>query len=119
MPLERARVSALKARFFFARASVALVALGLLVSTYTLADSAPDTYKAHCSACHGAHGAGDTMLGKNLKIRPLASDPVQAQSDAALFTIISKGKNRMPSFDRKLSEDQIGNLVKYIRALKK
>jgi mono/diheme cytochrome c family protein len=119
MPLNRARASAPKVCFLFARASLAPIALALLVSTYTLADSAPDTYKAHCSACHGAHGAGDTMLGENLKIRSLASDQVQAQSDAALFTIISKGKNRMPSFDRKLSKDQIGNLVKYIRALKK
>ena len=101
------------------RASLAIIAPALLFSTYTLADSGPDTYKAKCSACHGANGAGDTMLGKNLKLRPLASADVQKQSDEELVTIISQGKNRMPPFDGKLSKDQTRDLVKYIRSLKK
>jgi cytochrome c553 len=96
-----------------------LILLALLCSTYTFADSAADIYKTKCSACHGKNGAGDTMLGKNLKLRPLASDEVQERSDDELFTIISKGKNRMPHFDHKLSKDQIHDLVKYIRSLKK
>jgi cytochrome c6 len=93
--------------------------LALLSSTYTLADSGADTFKKKCSACHAANGAGDTMLGKNLKLRPLGSAEVQNQSDDYFFTIISKGTSRMPSFDRKLSKDQIGDLVKYVRSLKK
>jgi len=91
----------------------------MLVSTYAFADSAADTYKRKCSACHGKNGAGDTMLGKNLKLRPLGSDEVQERSDDELFAIISKGKNRMPPFDRKLSKDQIHDLVKHIRSMKK
>jgi cytochrome c6 len=92
--------------------------LALVLSTYALAESGAETYKSKCSACHGAHGAGDTMLGKNLKLRSLASDEVQNRSDQELFAIISKGKNRMPSFERKLSKDQIESLVKYVRSLK-
>jgi cytochrome c6 len=97
----------------------ASLALALLLSTYALADGGADTYKAKCSACHAANGAGDTMLGKNLKIRALSSDDVQKQSDDELAAIIGKGKNRMPPFDRKLSKDQIGEVVKFIRSLKK
>ena len=99
--------------------NAAVILLALLCSTYTFADSGPDIYKTRCSACHGKNGAGDTMLGRNLKLRPLGSDDVQKRSDEELFTIISKGKNRMPPFDRKLSKDQIRDLVKYIRSLKK
>ena len=99
--------------------NAAVILLGLLFSAYTFADSGADIYKTKCSACHGKNGAGDSMLGKNLKLRPLASDEVQKRSDDELFTIISKGKNRMPPFDRKLSRDQIRDLVKYIRSLKK
>jgi cytochrome c553 len=101
--------------------SVAIVLLALFFSSYTFAETVPDTYKAHCSACHGINGAGDTMIGKNLKLRPLASDEVQKQSDEVLTDIISKGKgkNRMPSFERKLSKNQIADLVTYIRSLKK
>lgn len=93
--------------------------LAFMFSTYALAEGGFDTYKSKCSACHGAHGAGDTMLGKNLKLRSLTSDEVQKQSDEELFAIISKGKNRMPSFERKLSKEQIEALVKYVRSLKK
>ena len=99
--------------------NAAVILLALLCSTYTFADSGADVYKTKCSACHGKNGAGDTMLGKNLKLRPLSSDDVQRQSDDELFTIISKGKKRMPPFDRKLSRDQIHDLVKHIRSLKK
>jgi mono/diheme cytochrome c family protein len=101
------------------RPSLALIALSLLFSTYTLADSGADIYKAKCSACHAASGAGDTMLGKNMKLRALGSADVQKQSDEELTTIISQGKNKMPRYDRKLSKDQIAAVVKYIRALKK
>lgn len=95
------------------------ILLTLLFSTYMLAESAPDIYKAHCSACHGINGKGDTMLGKNLKLRTLGSDEVQNRSDEELTNIITRGRNRMPSFDRKLSKDQIAALVRYIRSLKK
>jgi mono/diheme cytochrome c family protein len=101
------------------RAALAVFALALFFPTYAQADGGPDSYKAHCSACHGATGAGDTMIGKNLKLRPLTSAEVQDRSDDELFAIISKGRNRMPAFDRKLSKDQIRDVVRYLHLLKK
>jgi len=100
------------------KASLAVLVLALMTSTYMFADGAAD-YKAKCAACHGASGAGDTAMGKNLKIRDLGSADVQAQSDAQLNDIITKGKGKMPAYDGKLSKDQISDLVKYIRSLKK
>ena len=102
----------------FSRTYFAIIALALF-STYTLAESGADIYKTKCSACHAANGAGDTMLGKNMSLRPLASPEVQKQSDEELAAIIGKGKNRMPAYDRKLSKQQIGEVVKYLRSLKK
>ena len=95
-----------------------MIALALLLSTCALADSGADTYKARCSSCHGAHGAGDTMLGKNMKLRALGSAEVQKQPDEELAAIVHRGKNRMPPYDRKLSKEQIAAVVKYIRSLK-
>jgi|SRR5271155_2277677 len=106
-------------RFRNAINSRIVVVLALLLSTYTLAESGADIYKTKCSACHGVSGAGDTMLGKNLKLRPLGSAEVQKQSDDEFVTIISRGRNRMPAFDRKLSKGQIADLVRYIRSLTK
>jgi cytochrome c5 len=99
------------------RPSLAVIALALF-SSFAFAESGADIYKTRCSACHGAHGTGDTMIGKNLALRPLGSPEVQEQSDDQLATIIGKGKNRMPAFDRKLSPEQIGEVVKYLRMLK-
>ena len=100
------------------RVSLAVLVLALVFSTYTFADGGSD-FKAKCAACHGATGAGDTTMGKNLKIRDLGSADVQKQSDEELTTAIGKGKGKMPAYDGKLSKDQISDLVKHIRTLKK
>jgi mono/diheme cytochrome c family protein len=97
---------------------LALILLLSLVSAGALADTTSETYKRKCAACHGASGDGDTMLGKNLKIRSLRSSDVQKKSDEELFNIISKGRYKMPAFDHKLSKDQIHDLVRHIRSLK-
>jgi len=100
------------------RTSLAVLVLAMVCVPFTFADGGAD-FKAKCAACHGATGAGDTMMGKNLKLRDLGSADVQKQSDAELNTIITKGKGKMPAYDGKLTGDQIGDLVKFIRTLKK
>lgn len=100
------------------RASLAILALALVFSTYTFADGGAD-FKAKCAACHGATGAGDTKIGQTMKVKDLGSADVQKQTDADLTTTITKGKNKMPAYDGKLSKDQISDLVKHVRSLKK
>jgi cytochrome c6 len=100
------------------RVSLAVLAMALVFSTYTFAQGG-DTFKAKCAACHGANGAGDTTMGKNLKLKDLGSAEVQKQSDDELTATITKGKNKMPAYDGKLTKEQIGDLVKYVRSLKK
>jgi cytochrome c6 len=99
---------------------VTAIFVALLFSTYTLADGGSDVYKMRCAACHGANGAGQTMIGKNLKLRSLTSPEVQNQSDEQLEAVVRQGKNKnkMPAFDRRLSKEQIAAVVKYIRLLK-
>lgn len=92
--------------------------MSLICSAYGIADGGAD-FKVKCAPCHGAKGAGDTKLGQNLHVRDLASADVQKQSDADLTTIIAKGKGKMPRQESKLSKEQINDLVKYIRTLKK
>ncbi len=101
------------------RASLAVLVLALVFSTYTFAEGGADTFKAKCAACHGATGAGDTTMGKNLKLKDLGSAEVQKQTDDELTATITKGKGKMPSYDGKLTKEQISELVKHIRSLKK
>jgi mono/diheme cytochrome c family protein len=58
-------------------------------------------------------------MGKRLSIKDLGSADVQKQSDADLNTVIAKGKGKMPGYEGKLTGDQIQELVKFIRTLKK
>jgi mono/diheme cytochrome c family protein len=82
-------------------------------------DDAGKLFKAKCAVCHSADGSGNSPMGKNLKIRDLRSAEVQKQSDAQLSEIISKGKGKMPSFEKSLGKEQIRDLVGYIRGLAK
>ncbi|HYA24880.1 MAG TPA: c-type cytochrome [Terriglobales bacterium] len=97
---------------------VALLMFALVFSTWSLADSGADTFKAKCAMCHGPDGKAQTAMGKNMNIRDLGSAEVQGQSDADLNGIITNGKGKMPKYDGKLTKDQITDLVKYIRTLK-
>jgi cytochrome c6 len=97
-----------------------IAAFTLIFSTSVFAaDSGADVFKTKCASCHGASGAGDTAMGKSMKLRDLGSAEVQSQSDADLTNVIAKGKKPMPGYEGKLTNDQIQDLVKYIRTLKK
>lgn len=76
-------------------------------------------FKSKCAACHGADGKGDTAVGKSLKLRGLGSADVQEQTDAQLTDITANGKGRMPAYKGKITDDQIKQLVAFIRSLKK
>jgi mono/diheme cytochrome c family protein len=102
------------------RTALAVGVMAIMGSMYAFADGGADLYKARgCSACHGADGAGQTTMGKNMKVRDLGSAEVQKQSDEELRTIITKGKGRMPAQEGRLTKEQINELVKYVRMLKK
>jgi cytochrome c6 len=75
-------------------------------------------YKSKCVACHGADGKGDTPAGKKLGARDFHSPEVAKLSDTELFEITKNGKDKMPPYDKKLTDDQIKDLIKYARSLK-
>jgi len=64
--------------------------------------------------CHGADGKGGKMGTKDF-----ASPEVKSQTDAQLAEAITKGKGKMPSYEGKLKDTEIKDLVTYIRSLAK
>lgn len=93
------------------------------VSTFAWGQSPTDAgatiFKSKCAMCHGPDGAGKTVMGDKLKIRDLRSAEVQNQSDPALAQIVTKGKEKMPAYDGKLTKEQIDQVIVYIRELGK
>jgi len=90
----------------------------LVVARPALADDTEALYKSKCQACHGADGKGDTAAGKKLGVKDFHSPEVVKMSDTELFEITKKGKEKMPAYDKKLTDDQIKQLIKYVRSLK-
>jgi mono/diheme cytochrome c family protein len=101
----------------------AVLTLAILVAApAAFAGGGPDgasIYKSKCAMCHGPDGAGQTTMGKNLKLRDLRSAEVQKLTDAELTKMISDGKGKMPAYKGKLAAGDIDALVGFIRALKK
>lgn len=76
-------------------------------------------FAGKCVMCHGADGAGKTMMGAKLGIRDLRSPEVQKLADADLVKIVASGKDKMPAYNGKLAGQQITDVVGYVRELAK
>lgn len=107
----------------------AAVVAGLLGWTPAAVAAPGDTvkgkavYEKSCMACHGPQGKGDGPTGKVLV--PPAADFTSAaskkKSDADLLTIIKNGKppTAMVAWKGQLSEQDIQNVLAYVKTLRK
>ena len=75
-------------------------------------------FKASCAMCHGPDAAGQTPMGKTLKLKDLRSAEVQNKTDAQLIKTITDGKGKMPAFGAKKTPAEIAAVVAYLRTLK-
>ena len=76
-----------------------------------------DIFRTRCTVCHGVNGNGQTELGKRLKTPDLRSDEVQKLSDDELLEIITDGKGEMPGFEKKLTGENIQQVILHLRKL--
>jgi mono/diheme cytochrome c family protein len=75
----------------------------------------------YCQSCHGKSGHGDGTKAAQLKTEPgnFSLPDTQKQPDGSLFYKISEGREDMPSFKKKIpDEEDIWSLVNYVRTLK-
>lgn len=78
-----------------------------------------DIFKSKCAPCHGVDGMAATPAGKALKAASFKDPAIVKAQDAELIAIVKSGRNKMPPFTGKLSDDQIKATVTYIRTLQK
>jgi mono/diheme cytochrome c family protein len=78
-------------------------------------------YTKNCASCHGRAGLGDGVKARSLKTFPgdFSKADFQKQSDGDLFYKTKTGRDEMPKYEGKLTDDDIWNLVNYMRTLKK
>jgi cytochrome c5 len=92
--------------------------LALILAVPAFSQNAADIYKTKCAGCHGADGKGNTPVAKTMSVRDFSSPEVKKETEAELIAITAKGKNKMPAYAGKLSDDQIKAQVAYIHSLK-
>jgi mono/diheme cytochrome c family protein len=80
-----------------------------------------ELFAADCSSCHGPNGNDPTAARRGMSPRAVAFDSagVQRYSDRELFSIVEEGIRftGMPGFAGAETNDQICNLVDFLRAL--
>jgi mono/diheme cytochrome c family protein len=79
--------------------------------------AARTNYQKTCIACHGETGEGGlvTVEGKKLKVPSFKSTHATKEPDSEFVEQIHEGGDGMPAFKDKLSEQEITDLVKFVR----
>ena len=81
--------------------------------------SAREIYIISCSKCHKENGTGGkvSINGKNINAENLTTDKMKNMSDAKYIGYIENGipDEGMPAFKGRLTEQQIKDVVNYIR----
>jgi mono/diheme cytochrome c family protein len=78
-------------------------------------------YQKNCLMCHGPTGKGDGPATEFVKPPPanISSAKKQADlTDGEIFWKLTHGRNPMPPFGKKLSDEERWALVHYVRSLK-
>ena len=78
-------------------------------------------YIRNCASCHGREGLGDGPKARTLETfsGDMSSDAYQSQTDGEHFYKSKFGRDEMPSYEGKLSDEEIWHLVNYMRTFKK
>lgn len=78
-------------------------------------------YTKNCASCHGKAGLGDGVKARMLKGFPgdLSGAGFQNQTDGEHFYKTRSGNGEMPKYEGKLADDDIWNIVNYMRTFKK
>ena len=74
-------------------------------------------YAKNCEACHGENGTGGLVKveNKQIKVASLKSNHAIKHTDDQLAKVITGGEEEMPAFKDKLSQQEIADLVRFIR----
>ena len=90
----------------------------LSTATQTAIDAAK-LFDQHCEKCHGKDGQAQTARGRALHARNLTDVKWQEKvTDDQIAETIKKGHEKMPAFEKKLSQPEIDALVTYVRHFK-
>lgn len=109
-------------------------AIGVIVLAWLLSpcsygqdkDTGATLYNLYCTQCHGIKGNGKGVNASHMSVQPRSHvdrEEMMARSDEELFKVIAQGgksidkSNLMPAWGVNLSDEEIDELVAYLRSL--
>ena len=80
--------------------------------------AAKANYAKNCEPCHGPTGEGGPVKvdNKTIKVPSLKSAHAAKLTDDHIAHMITNGEEAMPAFKEKLSQAEIADMVKFVRA---
>lgn len=106
------------------RSMIVAAAVCMMAAGVASAQDSKALYETNCKKCHGAEGKGDTVMGKKNGAKDYSDPKVQdALKDDVAFKSLKEGLKKddktlmQPVKD--MTDDQIKDLVKYMRTFKK
>ena len=96
-------------------------------SNSSSSESTPDhfaavrsTYDKECRNCHGTKGTGGPVKlddGTRLKVPSFQEGRALRHTDSDYLKQITKGGDGMPAFEKKLTPEQMNDLIRFIRVV--
>ncbi len=97
--------------------SVVLLAIawfGLALGRPALAADTADGAKIFAANCAACHAGGNNVVMANKTLKKAALEQYGMNSIEAIVTQVTNGKNAMPSFRGRLSDEKIQNVAAYV-----
>ena len=80
-----------------------------------------ELWNKNCASCHGKTGLGDGVKARTIDTHPgdFSKAAYQSLPDGEIFGKTKLGRDDMPKYDGKLTDEDIWNMVNFTRTLKK
>jgi len=80
-----------------------------------------ELYNKMCASCHGKTGLGDGVKARSLETFPgdFSKAAFQSQTDGEHFAKTKLGRDEMPKYEGKVTDEDIWSMVNYMRTFKK
>ncbi len=99
-----------------------LVKKNPVLSSDSVLSKAKSNFEDNCIPCHGDSGKGDGPLASSLKTKPkdlTSNKELSGLTDGEIFWTITTGRDPMPAFDQKLTDEERWGLVHLLRRMSK
>ena len=88
-----------------------------LKSSEAVIEAGQNLFLDLCSNCHGEGALGAEDADTDMTAPPNLVERINNHSDGDFLWKIKTGRNDMPPFEQELNEDEIWQIIRFIRAL--